>query len=187
MRINKTRHGATIIEFALVAFIFFLVMWGIFEFGRAFYVVNTAQHLTRCIARTAVVSLPSQHEAAKMQCLMPFGGSGTTWPFFSLAGDDLTRAFRLQYVVKTVTDTGPVVDTVDDRDVTNTSVPDDQITACVQQTNCVTNVIAYFDSASYRVQTFGLLAAWIRLDSSYQSFTATTTMPAESMTIDWTP
>ena len=52
---SRKQRGASVIEFAFVAFILFLIMWGIFEFGHAFYVRNSTQHLTRCIAREAVV------------------------------------------------------------------------------------------------------------------------------------
>ena len=187
MRTDRTQRGATIIEFGLVAFIFFLVMWGIFEFARAFYVVNTTQHLTRCIARSAVVTLPSQHEAAKMRCLMPTGGSGTTWPFFTLGADDLTSVFRLKYIVRTVSSAGTVVSQIDDTDVTGTNVPDDQVSACVAQVSCVTQVVAYFDTSAGRnpVATLGLFAAWIGSDQSYAGVRSETTMPAESMS--WQP
>lgn len=169
--------GAIVIEFGLVAFLFFLVMWGIFEFGRAFYVVNTTQHLTRCIARSAVVKLPSQSQLAKQTCLMPSGGAGTTWPFFTMSANDLTRVFKITYV----TQAGPV-----DEAAVSTGLYDDQVSACIgPQPTCITDVVAYFDATNKQVETLGLLSAWIQSGSTYTGFEARTTMPAESM--GWHP
>lgn len=174
---SHRQSGSTIIEFALVAFIFFLLMWGFFEFGRAFYVVNSAQHLTRCIARSAVVHKPSEHEAAKDACLM----SGGQWPLFTLAPADLRDVFRLSYAVVPAPGQPPVA--VDEASIT---VPDDQVTACIQQIDCVVGVTAYFDAEHSPIETFGLLATWMQSGSAtYTGFRAETTMTSESM--GWRP
>jgi Flp pilus assembly protein TadG len=49
------QRGTTIVEFALVAMIFFLLLLGIFEFGRLMFTWNTAVEATRRGARLAVV------------------------------------------------------------------------------------------------------------------------------------
>lgn len=50
------QRGIAAVEFALVAIPFFLLLFGAMEFGRLFYVWNTAQEVTRHAARQAVVS-----------------------------------------------------------------------------------------------------------------------------------
>jgi hypothetical protein len=177
-RSGRYHNGAAVIEFALVAFLFFLVMWGLFEFGRAFYVVNTTQHLTRCIARQAVVLKPSEHEAAKRACLM---GNDATWPFFELSPRNLTGAFRLSYHFTDWNNVPNAPHDLLDTDIGTDTSYDGQSAACIAKNNCITDVTAYFDAANNPVQTLGLLAAWIRSDSSYVGFEARTTMPAESM------
>lgn len=179
-------RGTTVIEFALIVFLFFLVMWGFFEFARAFYVVNSTQHLTRCIARAAVVLKPSQHEEAKelrssdgQQCLT----SGGHWPFFTLTPTDLRGAFRLSYGM--VMSPGGTPTPVLDTDIGSSTAYDDQLSACTQQTNCVVNVTAYFDAENNPVPMLGLLAAWIGTGSTFKGYEARTTMPAESM--GWRP
>ena len=50
------QRGVAAVEFALVAIPFFLLLFGVMEFGRLFYVWNTAQEVTRHAARQAVVT-----------------------------------------------------------------------------------------------------------------------------------
>lgn len=49
------QHGAALVEFALIAMIFFVLLIGIFEFGRVMFTWNSAVEATRRGARLAVV------------------------------------------------------------------------------------------------------------------------------------
>ena len=49
-------HGAATVEFALVALLFFTLMFGVIEFGRAIFLWNTVQEVTRHAARDAAVT-----------------------------------------------------------------------------------------------------------------------------------
>lgn len=49
-------RGATTVEMALVAVLFFTLLFGIVELGRAMYLWNTAQQITRQAARDAIVT-----------------------------------------------------------------------------------------------------------------------------------
>ena len=49
------QRGAAVVEFALVAMIFFVLLIGIFEFGRVMFTWNSAVEATRRGARLAVV------------------------------------------------------------------------------------------------------------------------------------
>ena len=109
--------------------------------------------------------------------------SGGNWPFFTLIPSDLRGAFRLSYGMEMAAGGPPVP--VLDTDIGTSTAYDDQLTACTQRTNCVVDVTAYFDADSNPVETLGLLTAWIHSDSTYKSFRAETTMPAESM--GWQP
>lgn len=51
----KSQRGAAAVEFALVAGMFFVVFFGIIEFGRILFLMNTAAEATRLGARVAVV------------------------------------------------------------------------------------------------------------------------------------
>jgi len=52
---QRRQRGATIVEFALVALIFFTLLIGIMEFGRWLFTLNAASEATRWGARVAVV------------------------------------------------------------------------------------------------------------------------------------
>lgn len=52
---NQDQRGVAIVEFAIVASLLFILLFGIFEFGRLFYVLNSVQEVTRRAAREAVV------------------------------------------------------------------------------------------------------------------------------------
>jgi hypothetical protein len=162
-------QGASVIEFALVAFIFFLILWGLLELGRTFYVRNTTQHLTRCMAREAVVLKPSEFDLAKQSCLLNASGM-YTWPFYRTTPSDLRNAFVIRYYLRN----GNYVD-----EPNNTNY-DNQVDACLTGDNrCVTYVQAR--AAPGSMPEFGLLGTWLQAPGSIAERYAAATMPAESM------
>jgi len=165
---NADTRGATVIEFALVAFIFFLIMWGLLEFGRIFYVRNTEEYLTRCMTREAVVLKPSQFDAAKQSCLF-HASSMYTWPFYQTTPADMKSLFVIRYYLRN----GNHVD-----EPNNTNY-DDQINACLSDTRCVTYVQTRL--APGTLQEFGLLRSWLQSSGSITEPDSAVTMPAESM------
>ncbi|HXU94362.1 MAG TPA: TadE family protein, partial [Gallionella sp.] len=52
---KSKQRGAAAVEFALIAVFFFAVLFGIVEFGRALFVWNSVQEVTRYVARESVV------------------------------------------------------------------------------------------------------------------------------------
>lgn len=167
----RLQRGATIIEFALVAFFFFLIMAGILEFGRAFYVRNTTQHLTRCIAREAVVRLPSQSDAAKQACLLSTGSS-FFWPFFELSANDMRNLFTVSYIFK---DGGSVTEP-------GSGPLDHQVLRCMEgNTQCIADVQVCL-APGYLRQEFGYLRPFMTNPLPLQPEPENcTTMPAEAM------
>lgn len=76
-RQRSTQRGTTTVEFALVAALFFTVLFGVLEFGRAFFVWNTLNECTRRGARVAAVS--TMNNAAIAQAAI-FSNGGSTSP-----------------------------------------------------------------------------------------------------------
>lgn len=173
-RIGRQR-GASVIEFGLVAFIFFLIMWGIFDLARAFYVRNTTQHLTRCMAREAVVLRPSWSDRAKESCLMQMGGSGSNyyWPFYRLTPGDIKNVFTVRYHFKNP-GVSPRVGPL--------SGYDNQVGECAgtPTDKCISYVQVYVPAGT-EVEEFGLLRTWLRRAEKVNEPFASTMMPAESM------
>lgn len=91
------QKGATAVEFAIVAMLFFTIVLGIMEFGRVLYVWNTVQEVTRRAAREAVVR--GFADASKVARLAVFNdelGSGTA---YLPAGLEISNAnVRINYL-----------------------------------------------------------------------------------------
>lgn len=68
-RIKAKQCGAAIVEFGIIAMLFFTILLGIMEFGRVFYLYNTVQEVTRCAAREAAVTWRSNWGTIPQQCL----------------------------------------------------------------------------------------------------------------------
>ena len=59
----KREEGQTLVEFAFVAMLFLLLLFGIIEFSRALWTWNTIVQATRAGARYAVVEAPTADDA----------------------------------------------------------------------------------------------------------------------------
>jgi Flp pilus assembly protein TadG len=53
---RKDETGSALVEFALVAMLFFVMLYGIIDFGRAFYTYHFLSHAARSAARWAMVN-----------------------------------------------------------------------------------------------------------------------------------
>ncbi len=87
---NKVK-GVTTVEFALVGGLFFLVLFGILEFGRLLFVWNTLTEATRRGARIAAVC-PVNHSAIARIAVLDGptgGGSSPILPGLSTANVEL--------------------------------------------------------------------------------------------------
>lgn len=64
-RARPRRCGAAAVEFALVAPVFFLFVFGMIEFGRSVMVAQLTLHATRSATREAVVSSDSRDDVSR--------------------------------------------------------------------------------------------------------------------------
>lgn len=78
VRSRILQRGVAAVEFALVAIPFFLLLFGAMEFGRLFYLWNTAQEVTRNAARQAVVSSFDVNSISAIKRSAVFRGSTDT-------------------------------------------------------------------------------------------------------------
>jgi hypothetical protein len=69
----RRQKGVAAIEFALVAMIFFTLLFGVLEFARLLYVFNSVQEVTRRAAREATVRWTS--DTAVIKSIALFGGA----------------------------------------------------------------------------------------------------------------
>ena len=161
--VSNTRHaqrGAAAVEFAIIAMLLFTVLFGIIEFGRLFYVINTVQEVTRRAAREAVVRWVDNSNTSPAKVIALFGGASLP------AGAEITAAnIDIQYL----TASGGVPGTLPGSAAEN-------ISACLTgPTNCIALVQVSIINASYvpMVRLFPFLR--LRIPAS------TVTMPAESL------
>ena len=59
---EKSEKGQALVEFALISLLFFTIVFGITEFGRALWTWNTIVQATRAGARYAVVEAPTSDD-----------------------------------------------------------------------------------------------------------------------------
>lgn len=77
---NRRQSGVMVVEFALIAVVFFTLLLGIIEFGRFMYLWNTVQEVTRNAARAAVVTdftKADQIEKIQREAIFQAGSDGT--------------------------------------------------------------------------------------------------------------
>lgn len=82
MRSVKRQRGVTIVEFALVGLLVFIVLFGCLEFGRALYTYNSLTEGTRRGARLAAVC-PRDDPAIAAATI--FDGTGVGFPNLTTA------------------------------------------------------------------------------------------------------
>lgn len=70
----KIQRGAALVEFAIIALLFFVILFGIIEFGRAWFTYNTLVEATRRGARVAAVCPPENidNSTSKIQNIVLF-------------------------------------------------------------------------------------------------------------------
>ncbi len=74
-QINRAQQrGAAAVEFAIISMLFFVLLFGIIEFGRMFYMLNTVQEVSRRTAREAVIRWTDSTSQSAAKSLALFGG-----------------------------------------------------------------------------------------------------------------
>ena len=77
---ERKQKGQTLVEFALVALIFFVILFGLIEFARALWTWNTIAQATRAGARFAVVEAPTGADTEVKNYVVYLNSAGTGTP-----------------------------------------------------------------------------------------------------------
>jgi Flp pilus assembly protein TadG len=78
---EKPEKGQALVEFAMVTLLFFTLIFGIIEFGRALWTWNTIVQATRAGARYAAVEIPTSDDTPIKKVVVyndPNGGASST-------------------------------------------------------------------------------------------------------------
>lgn len=81
MRTQNTKHahpqrGVASVEFALIAVMFFTLLFGIIEFGRLLFSINSVQEVTRRAAREQTVRWVTDRTAVQREAVLRPGSGG---------------------------------------------------------------------------------------------------------------
>lgn len=171
---RRLQRGAAVVEFALVGLFFFTLLFGILELGRALYVWNTVQEVTRNAARLAVVR-DFRTEVNHIQRAAVFQSEASVGLVSAPGAPELTNAaVSIAYLDRDFNEIGAANMPAD---------PSDNMSACNdvnRVANCIRYVRASLQDAAGNpvaympmVPLFGFLAVDLPISS--------VTMPAESL------
>jgi Flp pilus assembly protein TadG len=154
-------RGVATVEFALVCFMFLLLVFGALEFARVLYIHNTLQEVTRRAAREMTVRWIDDEDTAKTLAL--FGAASLP------GGAEITKS---SIVIEYLNSAGSAVTTVP-------ADPGDNLSACgdaARVNDCIYSVrVSIADDVYYSPMVSMIQLLPIKLPRS------TVTMHAESM------
>jgi Flp pilus assembly protein TadG len=167
------QRGVAVVEFALIATVFFIVLFAILEFGRLFYIFNSVQEVTRRAAREAVVRGHSKADQDEAINLALFGADSL--PAGAMIN---TSKVKIEYLNRAM---GPIA-----------TLPANNIEECLTVSNsCIAFVSVSISGATYdpmvglfsgvEITTFPFNKNPIKIDFRVPIPASTVTMPAESM------
>lgn len=167
------QHGVSAIEFALVAVILLALLFGIVEFGRLLFSINSAQEITRRAARAQVVKWVTAQAAVRNTAVLRPGSTGTVhFP----GSPDITSAhvglrFYNTYPDAVAGGTG----------ITTFVSPEDNVDKCLLgDPNCINYVRATLTKADGSPLDFQVLAAYMPA-GLFPIPVSTVIMPAEAL------
>lgn len=105
------QRGASAVEFAFIAAIFLALLFGIVEFSRLFFNINSVQEITRSAARQQVVRWVSEDDQEAVRCrsvLQPAGCEAANFPgAIDITNDQVQLSFYNTYA-NAVSGTSPI-------------------------------------------------------------------------------
>lgn len=142
IRSSAFQRGVAAVEFALIAIPFFLLLFGVMEFGRLLYVWNTAQEVTRHAARLAVVTDFNKADSIKRAAVFHAGDTGNLDKIWLPASPEITAE---KVVIL-------YLDASGDEVASKPPTPKDNIAACLENTkSCIRYVeVCLSESATCR-------------------------------------
>lgn len=167
------QRGVAAVEFAIIATVLFIVLFGILEFGRLFYIFNSVQEVTRRAAREAVVRGHTKADQDEAINLALFGAGSL--PAGAIIN---TSKVKIEYLNRAM---GPIA-----------TPPADNIEECLTaSTSCIAFVRVSITDVTYDpmvslfsgidITSFPFNENPIKIDFRIPIPASTVTMPAESM------
>ena len=171
---NRRQDGATAVEFALILMILVMLVFGILEFGRLFYVANTVQEVTRRAAREQVVRWVTATPQVRRMAVFGDGSSAASLPAGAEVADATVAISFHGTLADALANDNPIV-------ITGSSDPLTNVNNCLLLNNqCIGYIRASLeDGGGQPIHYAPMLPLFDFLDLPLPG--ATVVMPAESL------
>ena len=119
IRQNRSRRGQSLVEFALIAPVFFLILIGLFDVGYGIYAYNTVANAARSAARVAIVNqVAADVEAEARRFAGSLGTDRVTVTLDPCSSTGCSYGVTVEYDYQPVT---PIIGSVFDPIISSTS------------------------------------------------------------------
>lgn len=169
------QRGASAVEFALLAAIFFSLLFGIIEFSRLFFNINSAQEITRHAAREQVVRWVSATDAVQRAAMLQPGSTGTVYypGAIDITNDRVQLSFYNTYA-NALSQTSPI-------NYSGSATAQTNLGNClIGNANCIRFVRATLSNANGSPVDFNVLAPFMP-SNVFPLPDSTVIMPAEAL------
>ncbi len=120
MRLKRRDRGQSLVEFALIAPIFFLLLIGLFDAGYAIYASNTVANAARSAARLAIVNqVAADVEAEALRHSVSLGQDRLTITLDPCSSVGCSYGVTVEYDYRPVT---PLIGAIFDPAISSTAV-----------------------------------------------------------------
>lgn len=169
------QRGASAVEFAFIAVIFLSLLFGIVEFSRLFFNINSVQEITRRAAREQVVRWVTATDTVQREAMLQPGSTGTV--FYPGAIDITNDQVRLSFYntfANAVSQTSPI-------NYSGSATPHTNLGNClIGNTSCIRFVRATLSNANGSLVNFNVLAPFMP-SNVFPLPDSTVIMPAEAL------
>lgn len=173
----RRQRGASAVEFAFIAAIFLALLFGIIEFSRLFFNINTVQEVTRHAAREQVVRWVSATDAVRRAAVLQPGSTGTvTYPgAIDITNDQVQLSFYNTYA-NAVNQTSPI-------SYSGSATAQTNLGNClIGNANCIRFVRASLSNPNGSLVNFNVLAPFMPFEGNLVPLPdSTVIMPAEAL------
>lgn len=175
LRFPFRQRGASIVEFAFIALMFFTLLFGIVEFSRLFFNINSVQEITRRAAREQVVRWVSATDVVQRASMLQPGSTGTVYyPGAIDITNDLVQLSFYNTYANAVSQTSPI-------NYSGSSTPQTNLGNClIGNANCIRFVRATLSDANGSLVNFNVLAPFMP-SNVFPLPASTVIMPAEAL------
>jgi len=171
------QRGASAVEFAFIAALFLTLLFGIVEFGRLFFNINSTQEITRRAAREQAVRWVSADQQAAVRCravLQPTGCAGAAYPgAIDVTSDQIELSFYNSYA-NAMNGTSPISYSA------STSAQANVGNCLIGASNCIRFVRATLRNPDGSLVNFNVLAPFMP-SNVFPLPASTVVMPAEAL------